>query len=110
MGIKSREENFVYACLKIEGGKVENHLFLERERYLKFPPRQFKRKIHQSEDGLNIELYSPVFVRSVELQAPDDSVEFSDNFFDLIPGVGKNVKLTCAPGKEQRIKDRLIII
>ena len=104
MGIKSREEDFVYACLKIEGGKVENHLFLERERNLKFPLRQFKRKIYQSEDGLKINLYSPVFVRSVALGVPGESVEFSDNFFDLIPGVEKEVRLTCSLEKEKKLR------
>ena len=110
MRIKSRKEDFVYASLEIEGSKIENHLFLERGRNLKLPPRQFERRIHQSEDGLEIELYSPVFVRSVILKVPGEDVQFSDNFFDLIPGLEKRIRLTYPPKKKQITRGRLTIM
>jgi len=109
MGIKSTKEDFVYASLKMKEGQIESHLLLERERNLKFFPERLERKVHQSEDGLEVELYSPVFVRSVILEVPGESVEFSDNFFDLVPGVKKRVRLTCSSEKEGIISDRLNI-
>lgn len=109
MGIKSTKEDFVYASLKMKEGQIESHLLLERERNLKFFPERFERKVHQSEDGLEVELYSPVFVRSVILEVPGENVEFSDNFFDLVPGVKKRVRLTCSSEKEGIIRDRLNI-
>jgi len=109
MGIKSTKEDFVYASLKMKEGQIESHLLLERERNLKFFPERLERKVHQSEDGLEVELYSPVFVRSVILEVPGENVEFSDNFFDLVPGVKKRVRLTCSSEKEGIIRDRLNI-
>ncbi len=109
MEIKSTKKDFVYASLSTEKGKVENHLFLERERELEFPSRQFERRIHQNEDGLEIELYASTFVRSVMLTVPDENPEFSDNFFDLIPGLEKKVRLDCSPEERQMNRDRLII-
>lgn len=110
MRIESSKEDFIYASLKIGINEVEAHLFLERERYLKFSPRQFERKIHQHKDELEIELYSPVFVRAVTLELPGKNIEFSDNFFDLIPGVKKRIKLACPPEEKQKIKDKLIVM
>ena len=110
MEIKSTKEDFVYTSLRIQGGKVENHLFLEREKNLKFPSRQFERRIRQNESGLEIKLYSPVFVRSITLDIAGKDAEFSDNFFDLIPRVKKRVTLTCSSEKGRIIRERLIII
>jgi len=110
LGIKSPREQFIYAFLEMKGDKVENYLFLEREKYLKFPQRQFETKIYSAEDGLKIELYSHVFIRGVALKVAGEDVEFSDNFFDLLPGVKKRVALTCALDEVQRIKDKLVIV
>jgi len=110
MKIESPEEEFIYASLRMEEARVENQLFLERERRLMFPSRQFERRIHPLEDGLEIELYSSVFVRAVVLEVPGEEVKLSDNFFDLIPGVKKKVRLACPPGEVKRIKDKLIIM
>ncbi|NQS88627.1 glycoside hydrolase family 2 protein [Patescibacteria group bacterium] len=110
MGIESRKENFIYASLKMEESEVENHLFLKRERYLKLPSRQFERRVDQSKNGLEIELYSSVFVRAVALGIPGENAEFSDNFFDLIPGVRKRVRLTCSSEEVKRIKNKLIVM
>jgi len=110
MGVILPEEQFIYAFLRMEESKTEAHLFLERERYLKFPPRQFERKIYQLKDGLEIELYSPVFVRGVTLEVSGEKIELSDNFFNLIPGVKKRVKLSCPLEERGRIKDKLNIM
>ncbi len=110
MRITSSREEFVYASFKMEEGEVENHLFLERERYLKLSSRQFERRIYPLEDGLEVELCSSVFVRAVVLEVPGEEVELSDNFFDLIPGVKKKVRLRCAPERLEEVKDKLIVM
>ncbi|MEA3485656.1 MAG: hypothetical protein U9R03_02995, partial [Candidatus Aerophobetes bacterium] len=78
MGIESTREDFIYTFLKMEEGGIENHLFLERERYLRFPPREFEKRIYPVEGGLEVELYSSVFVRAIALEVPGEKAELSD--------------------------------
>ena len=51
-----------------------------------------------------------MFVRAVVLEVPGEEVELSDNFFDLIPGVKKKVRLRCAPERLEEVKDKLIVM
>lgn len=110
MGVESTKKGFVYVSLSTDEGRVENHLFLEREKNLEFPCRRFEKRIYDSKDRLEIELYASTFVRSVVLAVPGENPEFSDNFFDLVPGVSKRVTVTSPRGKQAIIGDRVLIV
>lgn len=75
---------------------VWNHDFVEIEKRLDFS-RHCKIQVRKEEDTLVIT--TDKFARSVELQGDNFGWLFEDNYFDLIPGMEKRVRILCSPGK-----------
>jgi hypothetical protein len=53
------------------------------------------------ESGLEIELFSTGLIKGVYLEAENKEVRFSDNYFDLLPGIPKIIDLRAEqePGR-----------
>jgi hypothetical protein len=70
-------------------GSFNTHLF-KGERYLRLPEAKIDVQLHEKA----VELFCDVFARQVTLEAPEvTGVVFEDNFFDLVPGKKKLVKI-----------------
>lgn len=64
----------------------------------------------QEETDLFIELKSDTLVRQLYIKLADQSGNFSDNFFDLLPGRTKRVRVSMVKGKtlsERQVKQQL---
>lgn len=72
----------------------ENHSFLDIERHIAFPDA----KLALWQEGEELVLKSDRFARSVVLSGGEQGEEywwdFSDNYFDLFPGVEKRIAMT----------------
>ena len=94
------EETILYACVK-EGNQVlnENRYFFAPYGKLALKPANVScvaKKL--SENSCELTLSADTFVWMLHLATPD-SVEYSDNDFDLLPGVEKKVVVTCEEGQ-----------
>jgi len=78
----------------------QNTYLLRGERYLRLP--EVKISVQIKEDG--IELISDGFARQVTLEFPNRTgAIFEDNFFDLVPGKKKRIKILNHAGGERMI-------
>lgn len=96
LGILSLREEFLYATFN---GR-EAHLLLIAERYLRLPKPNLKtRRV-----GDGIEIATDVFARQVTLEMDGGlGAAFDDNYFDLLPGGGRTVKILNAGGGREVI-------
>lgn len=90
-----RRERFLYARLVDKKGNIiaRTNDFVDYERYLYFPDAKLGLRL----DNDILEVSADRFARCVELAGSDDGDEFGwyfqDNFFDLMPGEIKKVKI-----------------
>jgi len=89
-------------CVQVElfaNGSIQAKrlLWLARPRDLKLLPAglQVKLVLHEGETWLNVTTKQPA--RQVALSSVNADIRFSDNFFDLLPGEDKMVRLSFPP-------------
>jgi hypothetical protein len=93
-----RTENILYARFIDRTNNIDyqNYDYVEIERRLMFPEAKLKLSASTNGDGL-LYIESDSFARCVELSASDGGDEFgfyfSDNYFDLIPGIKKIITI-----------------
>ncbi len=84
-----------------------NLLYFAAPRFLELPSSDIWFTLNEADDGYEIELYSDNLEKNVFLDIPGGNSIFSDNFFDLLPGHGKTVrirtKLTLDPETDIKI-------
>jgi hypothetical protein len=96
LGILSLREEFLRACFN---GR-DAHLLLIAERYLRLPKPNLKAR----RTGDSIEVSTDVFARQVTLEMEGGvGAAFDDNYFDLLPGASRTVKIRNAGGASRVI-------
>ncbi len=70
-----------------------NNLFFAAPRFLDLPPSNLWFTINETADGYDLELFSDNLERNVFIDIPGGKGTFSDNYFDMLPGRGKTVRI-----------------
>ena len=85
---------FMHCFLTRDGEEISsNLLFFRRFRELSLPKPNVRVDCRESENGIEILLSSEKLAKDVYLELDMPGMRFSDNFFDLLPGEVKRVKL-----------------
>lgn len=95
--VDSSLKDKVYLNLSIkQSGKVlaENQYYFEFTKDLELPDAQIKFSVKRIADGIEVTLKSKTLVKDLFVETPVQGVRFSDNFFDLLPGKTKKIKIT----------------
>ncbi|RLD67125.1 MAG: glycoside hydrolase family 2 protein [Bacteroidetes bacterium] len=71
--------------------QAENNLFFAKIKDLMLPKAEIQYNEVQQDGKFGIKLISNVFTKNVFIDYPDDKGNFSDNYFDLLPGEVKTV-------------------
>ena len=86
---------FAYAELETEDGKYTDTRLVRREKCARLPHPVIKREYDFIRDGvLKITLSTDVFARGVFIRNNINGANFSDNFFDLVPGETKEITVS----------------
>ena len=72
----------------------EGLLYFARDKELNLSKPEFSLRSFQIKDGTRIEITSNTLAKDVFLSVPGSEGDFSDNYFDLLPGEKKIVTLT----------------
>ncbi|HEY1741980.1 MAG TPA: glycoside hydrolase family 2 protein [Granulicella sp.] len=80
----------------IVGGQAisTNLIYFVPSRQIQLPHVSITAEISQVEDGYNLTLSSAALARSVYVSFGELDVQFSDNYFDLLPGEKQTIHLT----------------
>ena len=90
---RSTKEIFLYGLLREDKKTIsENQLFFHPFKEVVFPRAKIKFELEECEKGVNIFLRSKLFIPSLFLKIDAPQGFFSDNFFNLLPGVPKEIK------------------
>ena len=90
------KENFLLLTLEDKAGKrlSEEVHFFRPTKDLALPQTQIDCKVKQTEGRCEVTLSSSKLAKDVFVQIPVQGARFSDNFFDLLPGVTKKITIT----------------
>ena len=81
--------------LLVEGKEVAtNNFFFMAPRYLDLPPSNVWFALKKVKEGYELELFSDILERNLFIDIPGGRGKFSDNYFDLLPGREKTIKIT----------------
>ena len=89
------DKNSVIAIRAIESGKIisENTYIPVPVKYFNLPEAHISITMDENEEEYIFNLLSDRFAHAVELYMEDEDALFSDNFFDLLPGITKQILL-----------------
>jgi len=105
----AKENKLLYTTLSSPlDGKIidEDILYLTKPKYLNLPKADIKIDVIEQDGLFHISLKSVVLSKNVMLINNNYDVNFSSNFFDLLPGMSKNA--TCDIPKESGKKISLV--
>lgn len=92
-------EYYLSATLSTEkNDSIENFLFFEKPSDLRLPKAEIEYELQWNGSGYVMSIRSDVFVKDLYIEADENTLHFSDNFFDLEAGVLKEVRISS--GKE----------
>lgn len=108
LGNYDETRTFVLAQVKAEGSLLaENVLFFVYPKDLKLEKPKITMNVKKNSEGYTLELSTDKFAKDVCLST-DEDVFFTDNYFDLIPGISK--KLELKTGKEiENLEGKIIL-
>ncbi len=92
--VKKHNENKIFLHVKIlENGQLhaENNLFFAKIKDLMLPKSEIKYNTVYEHGKFGVKMISDVFTKNVFIDYPDDKGNFSDNYFDLLPGELKTI-------------------
>jgi beta-mannosidase len=90
------------ADLSIDGQKVSSNIvFFLPDKQLHLPPAPVTAEIVPAGNGVDVKLSSPVFARDVYVSFGDADVEFSDNYFDLLPNESVTIRVAGRSSVEE---------
>ena len=89
----------VYLDVKIkQNGKLlaENVYYFEYTKDLDLPNVKISTSVKNLKDGIEVTLKSKTLVKDLFIETPVQGARYTDNFFDLLPGQTKKVKITSS--------------
>lgn len=84
--------------IRLEGETAENVLYFVKPKNLDLPVAKPRVMVKAGKTGFTVTLSSDVLLRHVYLNVPDTTGAFSNNFFDLYPGVARHVEFCPQAG------------
>ena len=94
---EQQKQAFVHLTLKDKGGReiAEENYFFVSPKDMNLPEAKINYKVKQQDGYCEITLNSSKLAKDVFIQIPVQGARFSDNFFDLLPGVTKKITITA---------------
>ena len=81
--------------LTVDGEEVAtNNFYFAAPKYLDLPPSDIWFSLKRIDGGYELELFSDVLERKIFVDITGGKGTFSDNYFDLLPGREKTIKIT----------------
>ncbi len=96
----SRNIYLTARLLRGEEVVTKDHYYFESPKNLRLPVAPVKKEVRVRGDELIVTLQSTKLVRDVYLYVPGEDVHFSDNYFDLEPGIPVTVRCGLPEGKD----------
>ena len=87
----SASDVYVYAALTVGDACYDNVCYGLKQREMNYLPASVQTDIRPVEGGYEVAVQTDVFVRALFLETGDVESRFSDNFFDVLPGVPVSV-------------------
>ncbi|MBW6496866.1 MAG: glycoside hydrolase family 2 protein [Bacteroidales bacterium] len=85
---------FLHVSIIGEDINHENILYPMLPREHDLQPFSIEYKIRKVDEGIEIELFSTGLIKGVYLEAENMGARFSDNYFDLLPGIPKIISVS----------------
>lgn len=90
-----QDKTFLNMKIKHQGRVlVEDQYFFKYTKDLDLPKAQISSKVKRIPEGIELTLKTRVLIKDLFIETPIQGARFSDNFFDLLPGVVKKIKIT----------------
>ncbi len=107
---KSKNEILLLSSLKHKGEEIDTDiLYFTEPKDLILPKGEINFKAEEKEGCYYVTLSSPVLCKNIMIISDNSDVNFSDNFFDLLPG--KEVVVSCkAQGSLEEFRRGLRVI
>jgi beta-mannosidase len=112
LGVKDKAESFLMGVLEMEGEEPRcDVLFLERLKYIRLPKPRIKLSLERKDERkYELKLVSNNIVKACEIRIKNVKADFSDNFFDLPPGLEKKIIIELEkPLSKIEIRKRIVI-
>ena len=87
------EDVIIQATFTAAGKTYRNNYFLVQQKMMNYPKTTLHCKIARIGTGYDVTVRSDNFARGVYLSVEGETVHFSDNFFDLMPGETRTVRV-----------------
>ena len=87
------EDVVIQATFTAAGKTYRNNYFLVQQKMMNYPKTTLHCKIARIGTGYDVTVRSDNFARGVYLSVEGETVHFSDNFFDLMPGETRTVRV-----------------
>ena len=109
--LEKHDKNKIFIHLEIlENNEIraENNLFFAKVKDLVLPKSEIQYNTIKKDGKLGVKIISDVFAKNIFIDYPDDKGNFSDNYFDLLPGEVKIIWFDI-DGAENEFKKRVKI-
>ena len=81
--------NIAYAC---------------RQKYMDYAKPRFSVKVEPADDGFDVIVGTDVFARGVFLSIDGIDNFFSDNYFDILPGCERKIRVNTSISRDEFVK------
>lgn len=100
---EQRKECFLLLTLKDKSGSVltEEPYFFHKTKDLNLPQTKVSYKVKQMDGTFEVTLSSKGLAKDVFIEIPVQGARFSDNFFDLLPGQSKKIRISSPSLKKE---------
>ncbi len=92
--LQNKDNSLLYVTLVKNGKVIDSDIYYsDLPKNLKLPFPDINKYISQKEGGFEIELYSKNLCKNLMLVSEGNAYTFSDNFFDILPGETRVIKV-----------------
>lgn len=98
VALTGRDPREVFMVLRSTKGRAnENYYYFRDHKDMRFPVPRLTVAVDR--ENRKVTVQTDVFARMVTIELDSDQLIFEDNFFDLMPGVSKTVRIDQADGR-----------
>lgn len=108
---KDKGDVLIYATFSTDGKIYDNIAYATKQKYMHYRKPEYSIDIIPAEDGYELTISADTFVRGVFFSLEGIDNFFSDNYFNILPGVKKTIQVTTSlPESEFRKQLKIISI
>ncbi|MBN2909461.1 glycoside hydrolase family 2 protein [Polycladomyces sp. WAk] len=97
--LQGHPANRVVVCLRsVRGVTPENFYYLRDQKELGLPETTLRVRVDEKRQCVTV--FSERLARFVKIELPGDMLTFSDNYFDLLPGMSRTIQIDHLEGKK----------